>query len=577
MKVGLLRCMYCDAKFYDTFDLDDHQQDCKKGKTRDIQTSNEIPRQVGARIVSELKTQKIKEVQTCGEVTTLTNHNGKKEYAIFEQIFVSQDIGDHLAQFLYYEPTTGRLKMKDVITKNAEETWIPMNGYPFPQINGAKDYETLEELYDRVYEFIYEHADLTDETYYHTATAFILATWRREDFDAVSYLMFLGEFASGKTRMLEILAELCYRPIRTSSISSAALVRLVQKHDATLLIDETDILNAESKGELVGILNSGYKAGDFYIRAKQDSEDLEYWKTFGFKALAGTQDFSKTLNSRCIEVPMEKATRSIRNKLDKVRGLELRMKLLNYRDRNLFKPLDDVQLPFENGRNHELFTPLIQILPQKHRELVIKCGLKQESSRKIEDSVSFEGDVLRALLTVIKNKKSERIKASEIFEEYKIQSDVDSEILNKEQKRIKNRIGRMLKNKFHLEQAWNKAYHIDKEKIARMMQRYTPDLTVDEYLGAVYTLEKSVYSVGSVCPSTNEHTKHTDHTVSIGLRLQYPHYCPDHIFGFGLPYWQTSVYLQGGGGKSCSPTPVSIDPRRSRPCCISSPEKEGSK
>ena len=488
--------------------------------------------------------QKVKEAQTCGEVITLTNHNGKKEYAIFEQIFIRQDIGDNLAQFLYYEPSTGRLEMKDVMMKSIDETWIPMDRYPFPQINGAKDYGTLEELYDRVYEFIHEHADLTDETYYHVATAFILTTWRREDFDAVPYLMFLGEFASGKTRMLEILHALCYRPVRTSSISSAALVRLVQKHNATLLIDETDILNAESKSELVGILNSGYKAGDYYIRAKRDSEDLEYWKTFGFKALAGTQDFNKTLNSRCVEIPMEKATRSIRKKLDKDRGSELRMKLLDYRDRNLFKPLDDVQLPFENGRNHELFTPLIQIMPEKHRELVIKCGLKQESSRRVEDSVSFEGDALRSLLTVVKNKKPERIKVSEIFEEYKVQSDVDSEILNKEQNSIKNRIGRVLKNKFHLEQAWNKAYRIDKEKIARMMQRYTPELTVDEYLGAVHTLEKSVCSVGSACPSTNEHT---EHTVSIGLRLQYPHYYPDHVFGFGLPYWQASVYSPRGG------------------------------
>ena len=385
--------------------------------------------------------QKIKEVQTCGEIITITNHGNKKEFGIFEQIFIRQDIGDHLAQFLYYEPSTGRLDMKGAMMKSVDETWIPMDRYPFPQINGAVDYETLEELYDRINEFINEHADLTEENYYHVVTAFIIATWRREDFDAVPYLMFLGEFASGKTRMLEILHALCYRPIRTSSISSAALVQLTHKHNATLLIDETDILNAESKGELVGILNSGYKAGDFYIRAKQESEDLEYWKTFGFKALAGTQDFNKTLNSRCIEIPMEKATRSIRKKLNKVRGSELRMKLLNYRNRNLFKPLDDVQLPFENGRNHELFTPLIQIMPEKHRELVIKCGLKQESSRKVEDATSFEGDVLRALLTVIKNNKSERIKVSEIFEEYKIQSDVDSEILDKGQKCIKNRIG----------------------------------------------------------------------------------------------------------------------------------------
>lgn len=203
--------------------------------------------------------EKSTDIQTAGEVVTITNHDGRKEYAIFEQVFTPQSIGESLSEFAYYEQPNAFLTTKSSITKAGNEVWIPMKKYPFVNIYGAEDHGSLDKLYQGVYDFVYEHIDFTDEAFYHIVASFILATWRIEDFDSVPYLMFLGEFASGKTRSLEVLAELCYRAIKTSSISTAGVVRLVEKYRVTLLVDETDTLNSESKLELVAILNSGYK------------------------------------------------------------------------------------------------------------------------------------------------------------------------------------------------------------------------------------------------------------------------------------------------------------------------------
>lgn len=400
-----------------------------------------------------------------------------------------------------------------------------MKRYLFPPINDITDYGSFEQLYDEVYNFVYEHVAFIDEPFYHILTAFIIATWRNEDFDTTPYLMFLGEYNSGKTRALEVLCELCYHAIMTSSISSAGLVRIVQKHRATLLIDETETLNNESKTELIGILNSGYKKGQYYVRAKQDSEDIETWITFGFKALSGTQDFVKTLNSRCIEIPMERATRPIPMKLDKAKASNLRMKLLDYRFKTLHKPLPNVDLPFTNGRNHELFAPLVQITPDKFKQIIIDYGLKLENNRNVEDATGFESDVLRSVLEVIKNKSCDRFKANDVFEEYKLVSEVDPEILNKEQKSYKNKIGRVLKNKFHLEKGHHKEYFVDKPKLLRMIQRYTPDLMnkVEEYLGNLDTYltpEKSGQMGQSGLLDTNESPNSPDSPDSTSMPIE---------------------------------------------------------
>lgn len=70
---------------------------------------------------------------------------------------------------------------------------------------------------------------------------------------------------SGKTTVLEHLNRLCARPIQAALLSSPAmLARMLEHETRTILIDEADrSLNPEHEGvgELIAILNSGYKRG----------------------------------------------------------------------------------------------------------------------------------------------------------------------------------------------------------------------------------------------------------------------------------------------------------------------------
>ena len=72
-------------------------------------------------------------------------------------------------------------------------------------------------------------------------------------------------FGSGKTTVLDHLQRLCDNPVQAATLSSPALIpRLLESAMRTLLLDEVDRSLHPDKpgvGELIGIINSGYRSG----------------------------------------------------------------------------------------------------------------------------------------------------------------------------------------------------------------------------------------------------------------------------------------------------------------------------
>lgn len=460
--------------------------------------------------------EEVKEIQTAGEVKLIaTNDGSKKEYAIFEQLD---------GQFLYYEQGTELLDNRKYVSRAVDEAYVPMKTYPFAELADPIAYDTLEDLFNELKAFIAEHVDFPDDKCYYILSAFIIASWRAEDFETAPYLLFLGDFGSGKTRALEVLQELCYRALVSASISTAALVRLLQKYRVTVLIDETELFNSkskysDSKQELVAILNSGYKRGQFYTRAKPDSDDIELWKTFGFKALAGTQDFVQTLNSRCIPIPMERATRRVRRTIDRDKALKLRRKLLNYRFKNLMTELPSIDLPFKNGRNHELFTALVQIAPEEARKSIVEYGMKLEDERQVDDATSFEADILQAIIAL----NRARVKAADILTFLSMNQVITLDLEKAKASDIqsyKSRISRIIKNKFHFRQNTKKEFYIDKVALERLKARYLPPDSSDisdtsDTAGSIQNIGKNGNNQNTEQAGTNECTDLQIHRVNM--------------------------------------------------------------
>ncbi len=269
------------------------------------------------------------------------------------------------------------------------------------------------EIYSDIYAYCKEHLVLEEEDY-HIITLWLMASWLVDDFQTCPYLCVLAPKESGKSQLLEVISELGYRTTKTISVTASALFRAIELWHVTLLIDEAEYQlkqETEAGQALYGCLNGGYKRGSYAIRIEGEtgSRIPTAYDVFGFKAIATTQLFHPTLESRSIIINM---SQGMPNKvlIDTQRGAVIRSKLLFWRFETLTKL--PIVLPESNrARLIEMFIPLFtvaQTLKDKegvktlieYNELinVLNNRIKSmEVIRKEEERSSEDAQIIEAL------------------------------------------------------------------------------------------------------------------------------------------------------------------------------------
>ncbi len=135
--------------------------------------------------------------------------------------------------------------------------------------------------------------------------------------DTTPYLAITSpEKRSGKSRLLEVLAQLVPRAMEAANVSDAALFRALGGDNLprTLLFDEIDAVfgkkQAQSKEELRGLINAGYRKGAVAWRCTGERMDeVRPFPVFGPKALAGIGDLPDTIADRCIPIRLRRRAR----------------------------------------------------------------------------------------------------------------------------------------------------------------------------------------------------------------------------------------------------------------------------
>lgn len=115
---------------------------------------------------------------------------------------------------------------------------------------------------------------------------------------------------SGKTTVLDHLNRLCLNPVQAASLSSPSLLaRLLENGPRTILIDEADRTlspKADGVGELLAVLNSGYRRGASRPVLVPDPEQgwvAREMSTFGPVVMAGNAPaLPDDTRSRCTRV-----------------------------------------------------------------------------------------------------------------------------------------------------------------------------------------------------------------------------------------------------------------------------------
>jgi hypothetical protein len=102
-------------------------------------------------------------------------------------------------------------------------------------------------------------------------------THAADAFGCTPYLAITSpEKRSGKTRLLEVLELLCREPLPTANISDAALFRVIDSKQPSLLVDEVDAVFGKKspREELRGMLNAGYRQGDDPPHGRRQQHDV---------------------------------------------------------------------------------------------------------------------------------------------------------------------------------------------------------------------------------------------------------------------------------------------------------------
>jgi len=110
----------------------------------------------------------------------------------------------------------------------------------------------------------------------------------------------------GKTTALETIGSMVRRPLATSSISPAALFRVIESHHPTLLIDEYDTFFSANEA-LRGIVNSGHRKGSAHvIRCVGEDHEAKAFSTWAPKLLAGIGGLPDTVVDRSIVIELRR-------------------------------------------------------------------------------------------------------------------------------------------------------------------------------------------------------------------------------------------------------------------------------
>ena len=208
----------------------------------------------------------------------------------------------------------------------------------------ATPYDSQARLFSEIRAFVHRYLELPTD-FEEIASLYVLLSWVFEFAPSVPYLRVIGDWGTGKTRFLQVVGAVCFRPIFASGATTPApIFRILEQFRGTLVLDEADFKDSSAWVEMVKLLNNGYRPGMPVLRA--DKENGKWYprsyQVFGPKLIATRFPFNdEALESRCLTAEMMPLTRSdiprvLPPSFD-IETKDLRAKLLTFRLTNLLR------------------------------------------------------------------------------------------------------------------------------------------------------------------------------------------------------------------------------------------------
>lgn len=216
--------------------------------------------------------------------------------------------------FLVYDRRTGDIKIynrfkvvRKIYIPDTDSKLIQKNVVMIP--NGIEEYGRTKKIVSILRKFIDKYVYIEDAVDKEIIITYILLTWVYERFTVIPYLRVLGDFGTGKSRLLKVL-NVCNKSIYTSGNASAApIFRLIDKYKGTLIIDEAEFgKNTERNEDIKEILRFGKDSDGVVVRCHPRTNEPIPYEVFGPKILGSRRSYSDdALESRIISIKITEA------------------------------------------------------------------------------------------------------------------------------------------------------------------------------------------------------------------------------------------------------------------------------
>jgi len=280
----------------------------------------------------------------------------------------------------------------------------------------VEEFDDEKELIGEIKTFIHRYLDVS-KFFENIAPYYVLFSWIYDCFNELPYLRALGDYGSGKTRFLQVIGSVCYKPIFAGGATTTSPVfRILEGVKGTLVLDEADFRFSDTKSEIIKILNNGFAKGFPVLRSEASNDgkwNVKTFDVFGPKIIATRERFQdKALESRFLIEDMEK---------DELRGdiplnlpdsfwdeaTQLRNKLLMWRFLNYGKKeLDnnDVADSTIKPRLNQIILPLLSIIKDEEVKNKLKALIIEYDKQITSDrGMDSDAQIFEAVLELLKH------------------------------------------------------------------------------------------------------------------------------------------------------------------------------
>ena len=325
------------------------------------------------------------------------------------------------SRFCIYDDNTRKIEYVDGFEVDIQTKYYPQEGEEIEKgavllPSEAIDYVDDITLDKKILAFIHKWLDIPAEMEQFGLWNTKLS-WVYQQFHTLNYSRALGDTGTGKSRFLDTLGYIHYKPIfTTGSTTPAPLFRVIDKWKGTVVMDEADLKKSDEGEQIIKIINQGFERGRFIMRCDQnDANKINFFDPFCPKILATRKTYSdKAVESRCIthvcsSTDREDIILNLNEDFFK-EALEIRNMLLMWRFKNYFKINKSFTYNFGDiePRLKQIIGGYATLFSHDEKQMEkFKVYIKEYQEELIDErQSSFDGSIVGAIHSLLEKGKT---------------------------------------------------------------------------------------------------------------------------------------------------------------------------